>query len=89
MRPLLRVAGQPVAHTHADQRLLEACRTGHEPAEALPTYAREWLVHELVREGWTDVQIADWTRMTTYTTARIRARLDLTPNAPRAQPEVA
>lgn len=78
--PLLRVAGQPVAYTVADQRLLEAARTGHEPAEVLPTYAREWLVHELVCEGWTDVEIATWTRMSTYTTARIRERLGLAAN---------
>lgn len=77
---LYRVAGRPVAHTLADQQLLEACRTGHEPAEVLPTYAREWLVHELVCEGWTDLQIAEHTRMSTYTTARIRERLGLAAN---------
>lgn len=74
------VDGRPNTHTLADQKLLAACRQGREPAEALPTYARDWLVHDLIGEGWTDAEIAAWTRMTTYTTARIRERLGLAPN---------
>jgi hypothetical protein len=53
---------------------------GHEPAEALSTHDREHLVAEFVEAGWTDLQIACHTRMTTYTTARIRQRLGLRRN---------
>lgn len=77
------VDGRVNTHRLADQKLLAACRAGLEPAEALPTYARDWLVHDLVSEGWTDVEIATWTRMSTYTTARIRERLRLTANVLR------
>jgi len=47
------------------------------PAEALPPADRERLVGELWAAGWTDVEIATHTHMSTYTTARIRARLGL------------
>lgn len=58
-----------------------ACLEGREPAEALPTQDREDLVYHLVHDqGWTDVRIAQHTRMTTATTARIRERIGLTPN---------
>lgn len=53
---------------------------GLEPAEALPTAYRHRLVAELHRRGWTDTEIAAHTRMTTYTTTRIRAQLGLHPN---------
>lgn len=55
------------------------------PAEELPTRARGQLVGELHGDGFTDVEIAERTRMTTYTTARIRARLGLVPNPPRVK----
>jgi hypothetical protein len=58
----------------------QAARDGREPAEALPTLARARLVVELHRRGWTDVEIATWTRQTTFTTAEIRGRLGLLPN---------
>jgi uncharacterized protein YerC len=74
------VDGRPNTHTLADEKLLKACRAGLEPAEMLPTYARDWLVVDLVAEGWTDVEIASHTRMSTYTTARIRTRLGLAAN---------
>jgi hypothetical protein len=74
------VDGRVNTHRLADQKLLSACRAGLEPAEALPSYARDWLVTDLVCEGWTDVEIATWTRMTTYTTTRIRERLRLSAN---------
>ncbi|HEY9354656.1 MAG TPA: hypothetical protein VIP28_15445 [Nocardioides sp.] len=61
---------------------LEAALAGVEPAEALTTRDRHRLVGMLVRDGWTDVDIAALTRMTTYTTARIRTRLDLPANPP-------
>lgn len=57
---------------------------GREPAEALPTHVRHRLVAQLHGAGWTDVEIAAHTRMTTYTTARIRAGLGLLPNRPSA-----
>lgn len=58
------------------------CLAGREVAEALPTRERGLLVAVLCLSGWTDQQIADHTRMTLYTTARIRARLELSPNEP-------
>lgn len=61
---------------------LETALAGAEPAEALTTRDRDRLVGMLVRDGWTDVEIAALTRMTTYTTARIRTRLGLTANPP-------
>jgi hypothetical protein len=77
------VDGRVNCHRLSDQRLLAACRDGREPAEALPSYLRDWLVQDLVSQGWTDVEIATWTRMTTYTTARIRNRLGLAANVLR------
>jgi hypothetical protein len=55
------------------------------PAEALPTHLRWRLVAELHGRGLTDVEIAEWTLMTTYTTARIRDSIGLRPNRPRAE----
>lgn len=69
--------------------LYKLARLGVEPAEALPTFDRRRLVTELHRLGWTDVAIAAHTRMTTYTTARIRDALGLLPNRPGAMKEVA
>jgi hypothetical protein len=60
--------------------LWKACCAGREPAEALDTRDREDLVAALVFRGWTDVEIAVLTRMSTYTTARIRSRLGLPAN---------
>lgn len=75
-----KVSGRVNTHPLADQKLLAACRAGLEPAEALPSYARDWLVEDLWTSGWTDVEIATWTRMSTYTTARIRDGLGLVAN---------
>lgn len=72
--------GRLVVGGRNTDRMYRECRAGREPAESLPTYAREWLVHELWTNGWTDAEIAAWTRMTTYTTARIRERLGLAVN---------
>lgn len=58
------------------------CWQGVMPAEALSTKDREDLVWNLVQQGWGDQQIAEHTRMTEYTTARIRERLELTANRP-------
>lgn len=60
--------------------LYRLCLAGREPAEVLPAEEREQLVRELHGLRWTDQQIADHTRMTLYTTARIRARLELSPS---------
>lgn len=59
---------------------------GELPAEALPTGERERLVGELHALGWSDDEIADHTRQTTYTTARIRARLGLRAHRARKVP---
>lgn len=53
---------------------------GEWPADALSTLDRQALVLVLHQRGWCDVEIASHTRMTTYTTARIRARLGLAVN---------
>lgn len=62
-------------------RWTAACE-GKLPAESLSTRDREDLVYDLHQLGWSDGQIAEHTRMTTYTTARIRDRLGM-----RANPE--
>jgi len=64
----------------SDRELWLRCCHGLEPAEALDSRDREDLVAELVARGWTDVQIAGHTRMSTYTTTRIRERLQLPAN---------
>ena len=58
-------------------RLIDACRRGELPAELLDTSEREHLIYDLWASGWADVEIAQHTRMTTYTTGRIRGRLGL------------
>ena len=60
--------------------LWTACCEGREPAEALDVRDREDLVAALVAQCWTDVEIATHTRMSTYTTGRIRDRIGLRPN---------
>lgn len=60
-------------------------KNGLLPAEALPTRVRGQLVAELHEDGFTDVQIAERTHMTTYTAARIRAALGLVPNPLRVK----
>jgi hypothetical protein len=57
-----------------------ACWDGRLPAEMLHSRDREDLVWHLVAAGWSDRQIAEHTRMTDYTTARIRSRLELPAN---------
>lgn len=65
----------------ASQWIWMACVEGIEPAESLPTKDREDLVHHLVSDlGWTDLQVAEHTRMSTATTVRIRERIGLPPN---------
>ena len=66
-----------------DRYLYDRCRAGLEPAELLTTAAREHLLYELWSLGWTDVEVAVYTRLTTYTAAAIRTRLGLPCNAPR------
>lgn len=69
--------GRPDTAPMARARLRAACLAGDLPAEALHTEDRERLVRQLWRAGWTDVEVAVYTRLTTYTAARIRARLGL------------
>jgi hypothetical protein len=75
-------ACQPI-RPRAGHRLWVRCWEGREPAEALPTKDREDLVWDMVDQlGWTDHEIAQHTRLTSYTVARIRARLGLPANQP-------
>jgi hypothetical protein len=60
----------------------QAALRGREPAEALLPADRELLVRTLVEWGWTDLSIAELTRMTLYTTCRIRERIGLPANQP-------
>jgi hypothetical protein len=55
-----------------DRSAYASAARGHLPAEALPTRLRWRLVAALHRMGWTDVEVAEWTRMTPYTAGRIR-----------------
>lgn len=64
-----------------------ACLGGSEPAEALSVKNRERLVGDLWERGLTDTEIAAHTRMTVYTTARIRDRIGLAPLAPEHEAE--
>lgn len=66
--------------TGRSSRHYRACLEGDAPAEILPPLVRERLVAVLHGRGWTDLEIACHTRMTTYTTARIRSRIGLLPN---------
>lgn len=79
-------AGGPVEVELAEEieRPLQyaAALAGREVAEALTPPDRAGLVRELHRRGWTDVEIAQHTRMTTFTAAEIRGRLGLLPNSP-------
>lgn len=68
---------QPLSGTRSGRLLWQACCAGREPAEALDVRDREDLVASLVARGWSDVDIAVLTRMSTYTTTRIRERIGL------------
>lgn len=73
-----RLRARPETRSHS--RHYAAARDGELPADALPTRQRWRLVAELHAYGWTDSDIAEWTRMTTYTSARIREGMGLAPN---------
>jgi hypothetical protein len=62
---------------HADVEAARRCLRGELLAEELSTHARELVVAWLHRQSCTDVEVASLTGMTTYTAARIRARLSL------------
>lgn len=64
-----------------------ACCAGELPAEALSTRDREDLLAELHERGWTDFEIAEHTRMSTYTTARVLDRLGLASNSRGEAPQ--
>lgn len=70
----------PVARPLTDWIAWRQALNGDWPAEALSTVERAQLVRILHGRGWSDVEIAAHTLMTTYTTGRIRARLGLAPN---------
>lgn len=65
----------PLAIRRRNRAMWQACLRGQEPAESLPTREREQLLMLLVSRGLSDVEIALVTRMTVYTTVRIRERL--------------
>lgn len=57
-----------------------AAAAGTLPAEALTQRDREQLIHSLHQLGWSDVDIAEHTSLTTYSVGRIRDRLGLQPH---------
>jgi len=63
----------------ADRAAYRACLAGDQPAETLQQRQREQLIVQLHARGWTDIEIAAHTRMSTYTVGRICDRLHLTP----------
>ncbi|TCO47325.1 hypothetical protein [Actinocrispum wychmicini] len=65
------------ADRHVDADAARRCLRGELLAEQLTTHARELVVAWLHRRGCTDAAVAARTGMTTYTAARIRARLHL------------
>lgn len=67
----------PVVDGGSRRRLWEQCWRGTAPAELLDAEEREQLVAWFWSCGWVDAEIAAHTRMTTYTTCRIRQRLGL------------
>lgn len=75
-----------MATTPRRTRRYERALAGDIPADELPTSERAQLVAELHILGWTDADTAAHTRMTTYTTARIRARLGLRAHHARKVP---
>ena len=66
-------ARELVARSH--ERLWDRACRGLEPAEALDYRDREDLVAQLLEAGWALPEIAEHTRMTAYTTARIAKRV--------------
>jgi DNA-binding NarL/FixJ family response regulator len=65
------------AAVHADAENARRCLRGELLAEELTTTARELVIAALHKRGLPDAQIARRTGLSTYTAARIRARLCL------------
>lgn len=65
------------AEGHADAEAARRCLRGELVAEELTTTGRELVVTWAHAQGLTDAAVATRTGMTTYTAARIRARLCL------------
>jgi DNA-binding NarL/FixJ family response regulator len=65
------------ARSHADAEQARRCVRGERVAEELTTTARELVVAWLHARGLTDTEVAERTRMSTFTASRIRIRLGL------------
>lgn len=92
MRPLIRYIRDGEIPVRQSSARYAAVLRGEAPAEALTTEHRERVVMFLVAKvGMSDEAIAGLTRMTTYTTARIRKRLGLRANrnSQRRSPDAA
>ncbi|MCK2242336.1 MULTISPECIES: hypothetical protein [unclassified Crossiella] len=68
----------------ADLTAARHCIAGRLVAEELTPVQRELVVSVLHARGYPDARIAAVTRMSSYTTGRIRLRLGLTPHRPAA-----
>lgn len=66
---------RPLSGARSGALVWSLCCAGREPAESLDPRDREDLVAELVGRGWSVLEIATLTRMTTYTTNRIAERI--------------
>lgn len=91
MKPSVSYGRDGVAQPRDSSEPYDAVLSGLAPAEALTTENRERVVISLVDRGMSDREIAELTRMTTYTTARIRDRLRMraNPNGQRRSPDAA
>jgi hypothetical protein len=74
---------RPEPRNRSEERLLGEALAGDRPAEDLPEYLRHKTFLVLHNWGWTDMQMAEHTRTSLYTTARIRDYLGLEPNRDR------
>lgn len=79
IKPLHTGIGRRALRTN--RMLYRAVLEGTEPAETLPTILRQRVVAELHHRGWTDVEVAGHTFMTTYTACRIREEMGLSPRS--------
>lgn len=78
---------QPSLWRHAERpTAYQAAEAGQLPAEALTAHDRRLLVRQFVAAGMTDDEIAQRTRWTLYTTARVRESIDVPPNRPTTAP---
>ncbi|MBK1785117.1 hypothetical protein [Prauserella cavernicola] len=83
------IPDRPAVRVMSLQVLRGMCWRGEMPAEALALVDPaevDQLIYRFWLTGWSDVEIATHTRMSTYTAARIRDRLGLAAHPARKVP---